>query len=500
MVHFNFTSFSAASKNSKIDTVIAIFDTNKKSLKFLKKGLVLEKVKEQMTSIEYKGKAGETLFFRSLDGFDFKNLLVIGSGHLKTSEGYKKLGAHLAKSLASYKAKNSAFSLENFSGEKNAGHLSAFFEGLYLANYSVEHFKSKKDKKNADDFKIEVFGSAGQITFAKKAHESARILSECINFARRLGDLPGNLLTPEDLAKETLHAAKNSKLKVTVWDKARIKKEKMGSFLGVSLGDEGGGPEPRFILMEYNGGPKSKKPICYVGKGLTFDSGGISIKPSAGMQEMKYDMCGGANVIATMLALAKLKLRVNAIAFVPSTENMPGPNANKPGDILTARNEKTIEVNNTDAEGRLILADALVYACEQNPGCIVDIATLTGAITIALGNTHTGYFSKDNGFCKKIEKAAEKSGESIWRMPLTDDHLEDMKGTFADLSNIGSTRFAGSAQAAAFLNEFVDSKIPYAHFDIAGTAWYTGTRLPYNPAKGASGVMIKTFVELAKIY
>jgi leucyl aminopeptidase len=200
------------------------------------------------------------------------------------------------------------------------------------------------------------------------------------------------------------------------------------------------------------------------------------------------------------LALAKLKIKVNAIGIVPSTENMPGPSANKPGDILTARNGKTVEVNNTDAEGRLILADALVLACEKKPAFICDIATLTGAMTIALGNTHTGYFSRQDSFVKKVEAAAKKSGEAVWRMPLTSDHLDDMKGTYADLSNMGSTRYSGSAQGAAFLGEFVDEKIPWAHFDIAGTGWFTGTRLPYAPSKGASGVMIKTFVELAKMF
>jgi leucyl aminopeptidase len=284
-------------------------------------------------------------------------------------------------------------------------------------------------------------------------------------------------------------------LKVTIWDKARIKKEKMGNLLGVSLG---GGEDPRLIVMEYNGGAKSKKPICYVGKGLTFDCGGISIKPSAGMEEMKYDMMGGAAVIATMLAIAKLKLKVNVIGVVPSSENMPGPHANKPGDITTARNGKTTEVNNTDAEGRLILSDALVYASEQKPEFIVTAATLTGAMVIALGDVHTGFYSRDNKLTQKITKSAAASGENIWEMPMTEEHLKDMKGTYADLQNVSQRRGAGSAQAAVYLGEFVEKEIPFAHFDIAGTAYHNGHRLPYAPARGASGVIVRTFIELAK--
>jgi leucyl aminopeptidase len=250
--------------------------------------------------------------------------------------------------------------------------------------------------------------------------------------------------------------------------------------------------------MEYKGASNSKRPVCFVGKGLTFDSGGISIKPSAGMEEMKYDMCGGAAVIATMLAIARLKLKINAIAFVPATENMPGPGAVKPGDIAIARNGKSIEINNTDAEGRLILADALVYACEQKPAAIFDAATLTGAMVVALGNVFTGFFTRNDKLAQKVQSAAEASGELVWRMPLTDHHVRDMKGTYADLSNISSSKGAGSSTAAAFLEQFVDRDIPWAHFDVAGTAWHTGDRLPYCPKKGATGAMVRTFLELAK--
>ena len=202
--------------------------------------------------------------------------------------------------------------------------------------------------------------------------------------------------------------------------------------------------------------------------------------------------------VASALAISRLGLKVNVMALVPATENMPGPSATKPGDIVFARNGVSIEINNTDAEGRLILADALVYACEQRPAFILDAATLTGAMVVALGSTHTGFFSRDPKLSDNIRQAAHASGEVVWEMPVNEQHLKDMKGTFADLSNISSSKGAGSATAAAFLGQFVSEDIPYAHFDIAGTAWHTGNRLSYCNKKGASGVLVRTFVEMAR--
>ena len=329
----------------------------------------------------------------------------------------------------------------------------------------------------------------------KNALKEAEIIGEGVNFTRWLGDCPGNFMTPSQLAQEAINCAKGTKMKVTAWNKARIAKEKMDSLIGVSNGSD---QEPRFIIMEYKGAAASKKPICFVGKGLTFDCGGISIKPSAGMEEMKYDMCGGSAVIGAMATIAKLKLKVNVTAYVPASENMPGPSANKPGDIRKARNGKSIEINNTDAEGRLILADALSYASEKKPAWIIDTATLTGAMVIALGNMHTGFYTRSKKMTDMINKAGEQAGEDVWPMPLTNHHSNDMKGHFADLTNLAPSRGAGSATAAAFLENFVDSEIPWAHMDVAGTAWHVGNRLSYAPAKGASGVMVRTFVQLAK--
>jgi leucyl aminopeptidase len=444
------------------------------------------------------GAANETVFFRETLLSGARNLLFVGVGDAKNldTETLRQASASAITALKSAKSKSAAFALDTLPHNSLDGEhtTQAVSEGILLADYAFKDFKEKSAAATAAELERVVIVSSAKSKSYDRGVEVGSILAECVNFARWLGDRPGNRMTPTMLAEEAVKAAKGTKLKVNVWDKARIKSERMGSFLSVSLGST---QEPRFIVMEYNGAAASKKPICFVGKGLTFDSGGISIKPSAGMEEMKYDMCGGAAVIASMLAIARLKLKVNAIGLVPSTENMPGPGANKPGDIVIARNGKSIEVNNTDAEGRLILNDALVYACEQNPAWICDTATLTGAIVVALGNTHTGVFTRNDKFMERIQQAADESGEWVWRMPLTDYHVRDMKGTYADLSNISSSKGAGSATAAAFLEQFVDKDIPWAHFDIAGTGWHIGDRFPYCPKKGASGAIVRTFVQLA---
>lgn len=447
------------------------------------------------------GKALETLVFRELNANGFRHVVVVGLGVSSdvTHETVRQAFAAGYETAKALQTKEIFIDFDSVGAGKRdlEAYAKAAAEGLILASYAFEELKSSTKKKEEKEIEVHVVSPRAKEAAVKNAFEEGLLISQCVNFSRYLGDMPGNLMTPEVLAKKATEAARGTGVKVTVWDKARIKKEKMGGLLGVSMGSD---QDPRFIIMEYHGAAKSKKPLVFVGKGLTFDCGGISIKPSAAMEEMKYDMCGGANVIGSLLAIAKLKLKINAIALIPSTENMPGPSATKPGDIHTARNGKTFEVNNTDAEGRLILADALCYASEQDPELIVDAATLTGAMVIALGNIHTGYFTRNQDMKKKIEKAADTSGELVWNMPLVDHHVKDMKGTFADLSNISSGKGAGSATAAAFLEQFVGEGIPWAHFDIAGTGWAAGNRLNYCSKKGASGAIIRTFVELARLH
>ncbi|MBC7370590.1 MAG: leucyl aminopeptidase [Bdellovibrionaceae bacterium] len=460
-----------------------------------------KKLSNSISEKTITGKLSEVVGYRELNYKGFRNILVIGLGKENEidHETIRTAIATAHDAIKSMGVKEAAIHFDGIGASKkdSASFAKAAAEGLSLVGYTMDELKSKPTakKEKEDELNIHVVAKASDKEF-KAAFTEGVILGSCVNFSRRLGDMPGNLMTPTILANSAVEAAKGTGIKVTVWDKARIAKEKMGGLLGVSMGSS---EEPRFIIMEYNGAAKTKKPVAFVGKGLTFDCGGISIKPSAGMEEMKYDMCGGANVIGTILAIAKLKLKVNVIGIVPSTENLTGPAATKPGDIHTARNGKTFEINNTDAEGRLILADALVYASEQDPQLIVDAATLTGAMVVALGNIHTGYYTRNAQLKAKVEKAAVASGELVWNMPLVDHHVKDMKGTWADLSNMSSSKGAGSATAAGFLEQFVQEDIPWAHFDIAGTGWSVGNRLNYCSKRGASGVMIRTFVEIAKL-
>ena len=445
----------------------------------------------------FKGKTKETLFLPYQAAHQSKHMLLVGLGSTKeiNHQSYRQAAGITYKALSQKAFKTAGLDLATIKESHNVAR--AITEGFILAQYSFDHHKQKKENEKPNLKDIFLFYSKSKSKLNLEVTEGT-ILAQAANFARFLGDSPGNLMTPAILAEEVRKKIKGPRLKVTVWNKEKIKKEKMGGLLGVSLGSS---QEPRFIMIEYKGARKaSEKPICLVGKGLTFDSGGISIKPSHSMDEMKYDMCGGAAVIGSILAVSQMNLKINVIAFVPASENMPGASANKPGDILKARNGKTMEVLNTDAEGRLILADALSYASEKKPAVIIDAATLTGAMVVALGNSHTGFYTRNEALRKRVEGASLKSGEQVWAMPLLDDHVSDIQSPFADVANISSFRGAGSATAAAFLEHFVDKKIPWVHFDIAGTAWNVSNRLSYCATKGASGVMVRTFYEIVRSY
>lgn len=440
--------------------------------------------------------ANQTIIFRNSNRLGAENIVFVGLGCSSSVnlESFRQSSTAANKLIQSKKFSvllDSAFK-HLTSSEKI---VQAICEGFILSSYFFGDFKKSSGKK--DLLEIDLLCSGAITASLKKSVENAIILSESVCFSRWLGDSPANVMTPDRLSREVQKSSKGTKLKVTVWDKARIKKEKMGGLIGVSLGSDN---EPRFISMEYKGAAASKKPVCFVGKAVTFDAGGLSIKLGAGMEQMKYDMCGGANVIGAMLAIAKLKLKINAIAFVPAVENVIGPKATRPGDILTARSGKTVEVLNTDAEGRLILMDALNYACEKKPAAIFDAATLTGAILVSLGNIYTGVFSRNEKLVRKIQKASEVTQEQVWPMPICDFHNKEMQSDCADLRNISKSRGAGSSTAAAFLEEFVDKDIPWAHFDIAGTGWNCDNILNYCPRKGATGVLVRTFVELAKSF
>jgi len=492
---------------SELSTLVVCFTKDKKSGKPSgpKVGSDLQKlVDSAVTDTSFSGDRKESVFYRAANIAGHTNVLLMGLGDAAKldNECFRVVGALVFQALKAHKVTSAGVMADSLlkNTKDTAGALQAFVEGVELADYDFTDFKTKGKNKDDKKPKLEeltmIFSNAPAAAL-QKALQTAEILVECQNFTRWLGDCPGNFMTPTQLANETVKAAKGTGLKVTVWDKARIEKEKFGGLLAVARGSD---EDPRFIIMEYKGAGAGKKPVVFVGKGLTFDTGGISIKPAAAMEEMKYDMMGGAGVIGAMLALAKLKAKVNVVGLVPSTENMPGASAWKPGDIFYARNGKSVEVFNTDAEGRLILADALSYGSELKPQAMFDTATLTGAILISLGNTHTGVFTRDVKLRKRIQEAAEKSGELMWAMPLTDWHVDDMKGTHADLCNISGGRLAGSCTAAAFLEQFVEQDIPWAHFDIAGTAWNVNSRFAYHPKKSASGIIVRTFVELAMSY
>jgi leucyl aminopeptidase len=313
-------------------------------------------------------------------------------------------------------------------------------------------------------------------------------IGRAVNFCRSLQDRPGNVATPSHLAEEAERMGAALGLDVTVFDEARMREEGMHALLSVSRGSE---VEARFIIMEHRGGEAGEAPLILVGKGLTFDAGGISIKPSQGMEEMKYDMSGGAAVIAAMQAIVELGVRANVIGLVPSSENMPSGTATKPGDVISSLAGKTIEVINTDAEGRLILADALAWGARMKPAAMVDCATLTGSVIIALGHHAAAVMGNDDELVAELRGAGDASGERCWPLPLWAEYRKQLDSNYADLQNIGG-RPAGSITAAAFLKEFVGDT-PWAHLDIAGTAWGEG-KLPYQ-RKGGTGFPTRLLVE-----
>jgi leucyl aminopeptidase len=319
----------------------------------------------------------------------------------------------------------------------------------------------------------------------------ARAIGEGHSLARRLGMLPGNICTPEYLAATAKEIADRYSMQLTVLGRKEMEREKMGSFLCVAQGTS---QDPKLIAMEYRRGPKGAAPIVLVGKGLCFDSGGISIKPAQGMEWMKFDMCGAAGVLGAMEAIGRLELPVNVVGLIGSTTNMLSGDAVKPGDVVQASNGKYIEIINTDAEGRLVLADVLVYAKRFNPSAVIDAATLTGACVIALGHTATGVMGSDDALVQEVLEAAKRAGEPGWPLPLWDDYKELIKSDVADIKNSGG-RPAGTITAALFLKEFAEG-YPWVHLDVAGTA-YTESDLGTVP-RGSTGVPVGTFVEFVR--
>jgi leucyl aminopeptidase len=418
---------------------------------------------------------------------DSPPVLVVGLGKPVDldAEKLRVAAAVAAKEAGRLEATSLSWALPQ-SGDAAAA-VEALVTGTILAAYRFERFRKAEADDSPQLESLTVLAPA-ELT---KAAEAARVAADAQNRARDLQNIPANFATPTFLATraEEIAAAADS-LSAEILGPAEIERKGMGGLIAVS---QGGPQEPRLIVLRHSGGG-SGPTLGLVGKGVTFDTGGISLKPGAGMQEMKMDMSGAAAVLEAVAAIAELALPIDLIAVVPATENMPSGTAIKPGDVITQYNGKTVEVNNTDAEGRLILADALAYAAERGAERLVDLATLTGAVVMALGSTYAAVVSNDDELAAEVLRAGEETGELTWRLPLHPEYKELMKGTVADLSNLGSKRKAGTITAASFLEEFVDD-VPWAHLDIAGVAWDTGREYTGNDANGFG---VRLLVELAR--
>ena len=416
--------------------------------------------------------------------------LAIGlgdSGELDP-ERLRVAAAVAAKRAAGFDAKSVAWVVP--AGGDRGARAAALVEGTVLAGYRFDRYRSGRDDDDEEPARLERLVLVADDSVRAPA-EAALVGARAANRARDLQNLPANDLTPAALAARAEEIAEeHDAVEVDVLDREAIAAMGMGGLIAVSQGSVN---EPRLIGLRYSGGGSGPR-IGLVGKAVTFDSGGISIKPSGGMHEMKFDMSGGAAVLEAVAAIAELGLEVDLVAAIPATENMPSGSAVKPGDIITQLNGKTVEVNNTDAEGRLILADALTF-CVRELGAerLVDLATLTGAVLVALGSTYAALISNDDAWAADVERAATESGELAWRLPLHPEYKDLTKGTVADLTNASAKRKAGTIYAGSFLEEFVDG-VPWAHLDIAGTAWDTGREYV---GKGASGFGVRLLIRLA---
>jgi leucyl aminopeptidase len=420
----------------------------------------------------------------------------VGAGKRAQFNGaaLRKVAGAALRYLKSRSIKNFAFLVREEAA--NADTAQALAEGFITANFETDKYKTdKKNGKEIESVRIAGFSEAEKSS-GEKGLVAGKVIAESQNFARDLVNEPSNKLTPKILAERAEAMAKEAGLAVEILDERKIADLRMGALLSVSQGSV---EPPRVIVVTYT--PPNAKPgapvIGLVGKAVTFDTGGISIKPADGMEKMKYDMAGGATMLGVIRALAALKPNVKVICVVPSTENMPGGKAQKPGDIQTAMSGKTIEVLNTDAEGRLILADAIHYAKHLGVTHIVDAATLTGAIVVALANINVGVFGSDQAWTDKLLASAKFAGEKMWQLPMDDEYREFIKGSFADIQNIGSGKGGGSITGAWFIREFAGDT-PWIHLDIAGTAWNDDAK-PWL-AKGPTGVALRTLVHLVQSF
>ena len=441
---------------------------------------------------DLKPKSGQTLLLQHAPGLSCERLLLayMGESNKPQSEkAYKKMVDAIAATLKSSNAREAIITVEDFTVEGKTVEWSVrqLAEAFEYTFYSFDQLKSDsdKDKQTPALKKVTLLCERKSADKVNEGIAQGQAIGRGRNITRTLGNLPGNICHPTYLADEAKALAKtHTRLTTKVLTEKQMENLGMHSLLSVSAGSA---QEARLICMEYTNGKKNAKPIVLLGKGITFDSGGISLKPGAAMDEMKYDMCGAATIFGVMNAVVELDLPLNIVGMVAAAENMPGPNATRPGDIVTSMSGKTIEILNTDAEGRLVLCDALTYAERYKPEAVVDVATLTGACVIALGHHTTGLLGNNEALSEALLSASREAMDKAWELPMGEEYTRQLDSNFADLANIGG-RDAGTITAACFLSRFTEA-YPWAHLDIAGTAWQSGKN------KGASGRPVPMLVQ-----
>ena len=429
---------------------------------------------------DMEGKGGSTLLVHGVPGIAASRVLLVGLGKQAEfgEKAYRDAVAASVRALRDSASKSILITLSELpvAGQDAAWRARQAVLAVSDALYRSDQLKSKIENARALSA-IAFSATAKEARAAGAGLAQGMAIAQGMDLARELGNLPANICTPTYLAQQAQKLAKQHKLKCEVLDRARMEKLGMGSLLAVGRGSH---QPPRFIVLQYRGGKAKAKPVVLVGKGITFDTGGISLKPGAEMDEMKYDMSGAASVLGALRAAALMQLPLNVVGIVPAVENMPGGGATRPGDIVTSMSGQTIEILNTDAEGRLILCDALTYAGRFDPACVVDVATLTGACVIALGGVASGLMANDDALAAELLAVGQTSGDRAWQLPLWDDYQELLKSNFADIPNISGGRAAGTITGACFLSRFT-KQYRWAHLDIAGTAWRSGKE------KGSTG-------------
>jgi leucyl aminopeptidase len=444
-----------------------------------------------LASGELAGKPFEINLLHKPAGLKAKRLLLISGGAAKkfTSYDLRRVAGAAVRTLKSRGIRSFAFIVPT--GIPAAEAVRAIVEGALVGNFDPDYYRSDRKDQKIDALTILASGNSDQAALEKAANE-AQVIGESQNFTRDLVNEPSNRMTPTILADRAKKMCAEVGLKCEVYGADKIKELKMGAFWSVAQGSD---EPPALIVMRYEPAGAPANPVLgLVGKGITFDTGGISIKPADGMEKMKYDMAGGATMIGAMRAIALLKPKVKVIGIVCATENMPSGKAQKPGDVQIAMSGKSIEIINTDAEGRLVLADGLFYARQLGCTHLVDAATLTGAVVVALGYANAGIFANDDAMYERFHKANDDAGEKMWRLPLDDEYKENIKSSIADIVNSGG-RWGGAINAAMFLKEFAEDT-PWIHLDIAGTAWMEDQK-PWI-AKGPSGIALRSLVEFVK--